>query len=80
MKTRQVALPKPARQTADPLPKGEVADDVRCELAPSDPWLFKRRQQKRDIEAVESGRSSGRQMSWFANGRAKAARLKSSPY
>lgn len=43
-------------------------------------WAFKRAQQARDIEAVAHGRASTAQMSWFAGGKAKRAKLTRSPY
>ncbi|WP_047193716.1 TA system antitoxin ParD family protein [Caldimonas brevitalea] len=43
-------------------------------------WSFKRAQQSQDLEAVTARRASNDQMSWFAGGKAKAAKLVGSPY
>mgnify|MGYP000429108815 CR=1 FL=1 len=43
-------------------------------------WAFKREQQRRDIAALESGRLTENDTSWFSGGRARAFRLIDSPY
>ena len=43
-------------------------------------WALKREQQSQDLESVRSGRRSASSMSWFANGRARNAKLVDSPY
>lgn len=43
-------------------------------------WAFKRERQARDLRSVRAGRQPAAAMSWFAGGKAKAARLVGSPY
>ena len=43
-------------------------------------WALKRQQQHQDLDSVRSGRQSAKSMSWFANGRARSAKLIDSPY
>ena len=50
------------------------------EASEEDLWVFKRERQLRDIENVRAGRVSGARMSWFAGGRARAAKVVNAPY
>jgi hypothetical protein len=43
-------------------------------------WAFKRQRQAEDLRSVRAGRQPAAAMSWFAGGRAKAAKLVNSPY
>ncbi|MFC5607628.1 TA system antitoxin ParD family protein [Variovorax soli] len=43
-------------------------------------WARKRKQQRQDVESVQSGRQSAASMSWFSNGRARTVKLVDSPY
>ena len=43
-------------------------------------WARKRKQQRQDVESVQSGRQSPASMSWFSNGRARTVKLVDSPY
>lgn len=45
-----------------------------------DLWAFKRRRQAKDLRSVRAGRQPAAAMSWFAGGKAKAAKLVDSPY
>jgi len=54
--------------------------DAPAEAAEQDLWAYKRKRQARDLRSVQSGRLSGDALSWFAGGKAKAAKLVNSPY
>ena len=43
-------------------------------------WAFKRKRQAKDLRSVRAGRQPAAAMSWFAGGKAKAAKLIDSPY
>lgn len=45
-----------------------------------DLWAFKRQRQAADLRSVRAGRQPAAAMSWFAGGKAKAAKLVDSPY
>lgn len=45
-----------------------------------DLWAFKRQRQAKDLRSVRAGRQPAAAMSWFAGGKAKAAKLVDSPY
>jgi hypothetical protein len=45
-----------------------------------DLWAVKRQQQAKDLRSVRAGRQPAAAMSWFAGGKAKAAKLVDSPY
>ena len=69
-------MTKPSKEIADEAGKPVVIQT----LSVSELWAFKRANQRRDHELVESGKVSGERMSWFAGGRARAARIFNSPY
>ena len=58
----------------DSAPQETTAEDEK------DLWAFKRRRQAKDLRSVRAGRQPAAVMSWFAGGKAKAARLVDSPY
>jgi hypothetical protein len=43
-------------------------------------WAFKRQRQALDLRSVSAGRQPAAAMSWFAGGKAKAAKLVDSSY
>lgn len=49
-------------------------------VAEADLVKFKRERQAADIRAVEEGRATNEQMSWFSGGRARSRKLIDSPY
>lgn len=55
--------------------QAEVAAEAEADL-----WAYKRAQQARDVEAIESGRATNAEMSWFTPAQAKGAKLVDSPY
>lgn len=46
---------------------------------PESLWAAKRAAQRRDLEAMRSGRVSSRELSWFGGGRARNAVIEGSP-
>lgn len=56
-------------------------DSLVCEELPEQEiWAFRRARQKQDLENVRAGRLAPQSLSWFAPGRARAAKLVDSPY
>lgn len=43
-------------------------------------WAHKRERQRKDLAALQAGRTNENEMSWFSGGRARACRLLNSPY
>jgi hypothetical protein len=65
----------------EPAPaEAKCSDAVVIETPEDELWAQKRARQAKDLEMVRSGRATNAQMSWFSDGRAKAARAVDSPY
>lgn len=45
-----------------------------------DPWSFKRKLQAQDLQNARKGRLASSDLSWFAGGKARSAKLVKSPY
>lgn len=57
------------------------AEPVYTEVAPEKvPLAFKRAQQSKDLQRVDSGAASNDQMSWFSKKRARSAKIIGSPF
>ncbi len=67
-------------ETTAMLRGGGAAPVVTTAMPEEHMWAEKRARQERDLQAVRSGRADGQQMSWFADGWAKTAKLVDSPY
>jgi hypothetical protein len=59
---------------------GDAAPHETAAETEQDLWALKRQRQARDLRSVRAGRQPAAAMSWFAGGRAKAAKLVDSPY